>query len=853
MSSVNNTHSFIRYASQSVANVLAHFQVDTTQGLSAQDVQTRLKQYGYNTIEKTQISWFDVLKQQFFSPFVYLFLIAGLLLIVAQEVFNGLLVFTFVLTNALVGFYQEYKAARNLQLMNKYLASFVTVYRGGKQERISSTDLVPGDIVLLSPGQKIPADIRFIAVRASMVDEAVLTGESMTVAKTVDVINRPDISVFQAKNIGFAGTTHVSGSATGVVFATGSATYMGTVTQLGIAQTVRESTLVKGTVALGTFLIRFVFGTMSIIFVLNLLIKGSAAHPIEFLVFVLTLILTILPEALPVVVTLCLTNGAMRLAQYKVIVKRLSAIEELGSITVLCTDKTGTITENKMKVLATHGQHTRDDILVWAALAAMRPAHTDQVLSNGFDSALWHALDEQQRDRVLSYNQLDEIPFDHVRLRNAVAIKQHDNMYLVIRGAPEGIMALSGLNQEQQKDTRSWMAQEGVQGRRVLAVAQRTITDHDMHNLLAAESDNSFSWVGLISFEDPVKQTALATIKKAKMLGITIKVLSGDSKEVCVAIARQATLIEQENQVITGQEFAQKSSEEKQMLIDRIAVFARVLPEQKHEIIQLLQAKQYTVGYMGDGINDVPALRVADVSIAVADATQLARETADIILLQRSFRSIIDGIQEGRTIVVNTLKYVRTTIAANFGNFYAIGLASLFINYLPMQPFHILLVNVLTDLPMIAIAADTVDQNDIRRPRSFSVRSILGLALLLGLVSSLFDFIFFAIFSRISPAALQTGWFIESVLTELVFIFSVRTRTWAFVAQPPSRTIMILSLLVAIVALVAPQLSVLAPYSGFTPLKHVHLMIIVGLVILYFVATELVKIWYYQKFNSHSS
>lgn len=839
---------FARYAYLSWQQALDEQHSTKEHGLSTKEAQDRLKRFGSNQVTSVEKQWWRLLIDQFMSPFVLLFLAVAFLLFCVHELVNGVIVLVFVAVNALVGFFQEYRAAKTLHMLNHYLVMSVIVRRDGKELLISSNQLVPGDIIELYPGEHIPADIRLIDIEHFFIDESVLTGESVPVAKTVIAHSADDVTLFNASSIAFAGTTVVSGKAVGLVFATGNQTQMGSIACLSTQEPEKPSSLVAGTMQLGKFIMRFVAITMTVIFIANVLFKTEGPTVLEFLIFAVTLALSVLPEALPIVVSFCLSRGVARLATLNVIVKRLSAVEDLGGMEILCTDKTGTLTENKMSVSALYPANNRQ-MLLYGAMASVHEDKAEKIVVHSFDAAFCQALTADESAHVKAFERCAEIPFDPIRLRNLILVASGNAFELIVRGMPEAVMALcNNLSVEEKSNISSWLMQEGQKGNRIIAVATKTLAGKPAA-LLDAEAGKDFIFHGLVAFSDPLKKTARAAIQKAEKLGVQVKILSGDSKEVCGAVAFDAGLINDIADVVTGTEFAALSFEHKQEVIQNRSVFARILPEQKYEIVQMLRAHK-VVGYIGDGINDAPALKAADVSIAVSSAANVAREAADVLLLSTSLFAVVQGVEEGRKIVTNTLKYTRTTLSANFGNFYAVAAASLFVNYLPMKPAHILLVNLLSDFPMIAIATDTVDKKELLAPKRFSIKGMMLIAMVLGLISTVFDFVFFLIFHQFSPAAVQTGWFIESIFTEVVFIFSIRTKGLFFKQPWPSMPLLMLGLLAMFLALLLPNTALGQSIFGFAQLSLSQLLLIVCLVSVYFCVTELVKMLYYKRLNN---
>lgn len=826
-----------KIATISVANVLA--ELDTNKnGLSQAVALERLNKYGKNELKENVLHWYNVLGRQFNSPFTYLLFAAAALALGLKEWSDGVIIFVFIIVNATLGFLEEWHSEQSVKLLKKFVVQKIRVKRGGAESLIPACDLVPGDLVLLEAGDIIPADLRFIESHGILVDESILTGESIAIAKIVETIKLPQ-ALHEALNIGFSGTILTSGSAVGIAFATGGASELGSIAHLTV-ETHHQSSFEKGIGKFSSFILRMILTILVLVFIANWIIKGGSANIFEMLLFSIALAVSVVPEALPVVTTIALSKGAVRLAKHKVVVKRLSAVEDLGSIEILCSDKTGTITENVMRVTGHFG--TNENLYLYAAMAASSPSVKQKQVNNSFDLALFNKINKEEELKLKKFVRLAEFPFDPIRRRNCAVVKQGDKELLIARGALESILPLcSGVRKDEQIAVFNWVAEQGRLGQRVIAIATK---EGKFPNLCAGDETN-LQFIGLIAFEDPLKTSAASAIERAKRLGVQIKILTGDGPEVAGAVAKAAKLITDASLVITGEELMKLPENERVKATEKFHVFARVSPEQKHAIIKILQTK-FEVGFLGEGINDAPALKSSNVGIVVADASDLAREAADIVLLKKSLSVIIDGIEEGREIFSNTIKYIKATLISNFGNFYAIAVASLILPFLPMLPVQILLLNLLSDFPMIAIATDNVDKVDLHSPRRYNVREVVLVAMILGLVSTIFDFIFFALFKNEAPSVLQTNWFIGSVLTELVLIFSIRTRGFFLRARVPAFGLSILSLLGFIGALVLPYVAFTSKIFSFTPPSLKHLLTILTVVAIYFVTTETVKLLYYR-------
>lgn len=822
------------YTTKTVDQVLSDLET-SAHGLSHTEAEKRISRYGANTIHQKRQLWFDILVRQLKSPFLYMLFGAAILSVCFGQVIDSVMIVLFIFINTGFGFYQEYKSEETLKLLTGIIKKTSHVMRDGKEETIPSAHIVPGDILVLNAGDIIAADIRMIEQANFTVDESVLTGESATVGKTPDSMKETVKETYKAVNIGFSGTVVATGRAMGVVIATGRNTELGTITDLS-TETKRESNFEKNIARFSKFILYLILITLVVVFAMNIAIKGFTELP-RLLIFSIALAVSVIPEALPVVITFSLSRGALKLSKQKVIIKRLSSIEDLGSIEVLCTDKTGTLTENSLSVSEIYPKTKSADVLLYGGLATT-DAHVQNASIHSFDMAILKALTPTERHAMREYKRVSETPFDPVRKRSSYVLQRGKNFELITKGAPEEILKLTKTT-PQTKALRDWVREEGRAGKRVVMIAKKDISSaekDDEHNLTV---------VGCVSFVDPIKASTKDAIARAKYLGIGVKILTGDSAEVAGAVAHQVGLIDDPSYVITGEEFDKLSHSKQHDAVMNYNVFARVSPAQKYEIIHVLE-KNNVVGFLGEGINDAPALKTANVGLVVSDATDVARESADIILLKKDLKVIVDGIHEGRVIFTNTSKYIKATLASNFGNFYTVAVASLFVTFLPLLPLQLLLINLLTDFPMIAVAADNVDAEEVTKPKQYDLKDTILIATILGVISSVFDFMFFILYYQQGPSTLQTNWFIGSVITELVFLFSIRTKKFVFDAKGPSPILLGLTATAFAVGIITPFTAFGHSIFSFITPTGTQIVLAVAIVGLYFTVTEAVKLLYYR-------
>jgi Mg2+-importing ATPase len=803
-------------------------------GLDVAEANARL-QSQRQIHQKKSSGWF-LLARQFRNPLIILLMVALLLSALMGEYQNSAIIFSILLLSALLTFYQEFRAGKAMDKLQSMLKSKALVRREGKETEILIDQVVAGDIVLLKAGDIIPADCRLLQLKDLFVNESVITGESYPSEKKIMTLPS-ETPLIDCCNALFEGTSVVSGSAVALAVHVGKDAQLGKI-ELQLGSITEDTAFEKGIRYFGFMLMKAALVISLVIVFVNLL---AGRNPIESILFAIALALGLTPEMLPAIVTITLSAGARRLTQKKVLVKKLSAIQNLGAIDVLCSDKTGTLTEGMVKIqgnLSPDGKSSQR-IFEYAFLNAF--------FESGYANPIDLAIREQLSTDVSGYSKVDEVPYDFVRKRLSIVVNHNGRQLLISKGALKNILGVCTSVElsdarifkitEYEEEIDLIYQQQSALGFRVIGVAYKDITGDPVIN---KDDEVGLCFLGLLMFYDPPKPDIRQVIDTLKEKQVSLKIITGDNTLIASNIARQIGI--SSNRILSGSQLHLLHDETLAARIDDIDIFSETEPVQKERIIRILQQKGHVVGYLGDGINDAPALKVADVGISVHSATDIARESADIILMEKELNVIRDGIEEGRKTYLNTLKYIFITISANFGNMFSMAGASLLLPFLPLLPAQILLTNFLTDLPALSIASDQVDQELLLKPRKWDIGLIKRFMIVFGLESSLFDYLTFGLLYwayHASPEIFRTGWFMESVITEILILFVIRTRR-RFYKSLPGKTLSLVSLFVILMVIWLP-FSPFAKSLGIAPLPPLLVLIIGGVALLYAVTSEYTK------------
>ena len=820
-------------------------------GLQQTDAESRIKRYGPNALKaQRQATAFGLLLRQFRSPLVLILIFATIVSAFLDQWIDASVVLAVVLGSTMLGFVQEYRASNAVEKLRSKVTIRTSVLRGGIPHLVPSEQVVPGDVVLLSAGSLIPADGIVLKANDFFVNQAVLTGETFPVEKTPGIVPAQS-GLAERTNCVFMGTSVRSGTAHALIVRTGKSSVFGQIAErlkLRPPQTEFE----RGVQNFGYLLTRVMLVMVVCVLAINIVLSKP---PIDSLLFALALAVGLAPELLPAIISITLAHGAQQMARHGVIVRRLDSIENFGSMDVLCTDKTGTLTLGVVRLdgaLDPEGQ---------PSAAVLNCSYLNSQYQTGIDNPLDDAIcacAQQTGVKAGAEQKIDEIPYDFVRkCLSVVTANANNERTLITKGALENILNISTHVQVGEKShALDDNALAGIEqhysdwsdkGFRVLGVATRRLEGRAASYSRADETGLTF--IGFLLFLDPPKPDVEKAIVDLAQRGVQLKIITGDNEKVArhVAGAVRLPIVS----ILTGSALNGMSDEALLHAAERTTIFAGVDPNQKERIILALRKTKHVVGYMGDGINDAPALHAADVGISVDTAVDVAKDAADFVLLKQDLDILREGIDVGRVTFANTLKYILTTISANFGNMFSMAAASLYLPFLPLLASQILLNNFLSDIPGTTIASDNVDPEWVAKPRRWNTIFIRDYMVLFGLVSSIFDFLTFGVLLflfRATPEEFRTGWFIESLLTELVIALVVRTRRMFYRSRPGS-LLLVSTMIIIGVTLVLPYV----PFNflfGFIPLPAPLMLTMLGLTALYVLVTEVAKKYFYSRMTN---
>ena len=816
----------------------------TLDGLSAAEAARRLTLHGPNAVVSHRAQALAVLWHQVRSPLLGLLVAAATASYFVGQRGDALIIGAIVIVSVGLGFGNEFRAEQAAQAMHSQIRHLATVRRAAQRLRIDVADLVPGDIVDLRPGDIVPADVRLLAVSGLECDEAILTGESLPVAKTADPVLE-GTSIADLDCCALMGTIVHSGSGTGVVVGTGALTEFGAIAA-GLATQPLETEFQAGLRRFSMLLVSVAAALTGSIFAVNVLLHRPV---IDALLFSLAIAVGITPQLLPAVVSTSLAAGSRRMRQRRVLVKRLVCIEDLGDVDVLFTDKTGTLTQGRigfLKAVPSDGTDSRE-VMKWALICSGSGSGPEPCApasgGNPLDEALWRdGADEDLRDAVTAYRIIRATPFDSRRRMVSATIRTPDGRaVMAVSGAPESVLAACA---DVPKELLRQLDEEFAAGRRVIAVA----TGHSRADATVDPDPGTLTAVGLLVFVDAPRQDAALALARLAKLGITVKVITGDNPVVARRVCRDLGL--GDGRAVTGAELDELDDHELLDLLPQTVVFARVSPEQKARIVRLEHRSGHGVAFLGDGVNDTLALHAADVGISVDSATDVAKDASDVILLEKDLGVLADGVAEGRRVFANTIKYVMMGTSSNFGNMFSAALSSLFLPFLPMLPSQILLNNLLYDAGQLTIPSDRVDDEQLRRPSHWDIGSIRKFMIVFGPISSLFDLATFALLIVVLHAGepeFHSGWFVESLATQSLVIFAIRTRRSPFLRSRPGIALTVSVLTVVAIGAALPGLGPVAAALGFRPLPIAFWIALAIMVLLYLALIEVVKWWFYRR------
>ena len=825
-----------------VTEVLARLRT-TDSGLTTNEANRRLAEYGANRLKPPIRS--DVLTQlvaQFKSPIILILLFATGLSLFLHDPVDASIILIIVVISGLLGFWQEHSASNAVERLLAMVQIKASVLRDGKQQEIPVEEIVPGDIVILNAGDIVPGDCLLLETKDLFVDEAMLTGETFPVEKFISILP-VDTPLAQRTNTVWMGTHIISGDAKALVIGTGKETEFGKVSER-LKLKAPETEFEHGIRRFGYFLGEITLILVVIIFAINVYLHRPV---LDSFLFSLALAVGLTPQLLPAIISVNLAHGAKRMAQKRVIVKRLASIENFGSMNVICSDKTGTLTLGSVRVESTLDVNgaLSDKVFLYAYLNAC--------FETGFTNPIDEAIRTHRTLDLSEYRKKDEIPYDFLRKRLSIAVAHVNEHLMVTKGALANILDVCSFAETHEgtiieiasmrDQIQKHFEELSNQGFRTLGIAYKNMPSEGLINK-SDETDMTF--LGFLAFFDPPKPNITETIASLKKLGVSLKIITGDNRLVAANVSRTMGL--PNTDIITGQDLRNLSDGALLKTVGEVDIFAEIEPNQKERIIVAIRKAGNVVGYMGDGINDASALHAADVGISVDTAADVAKDAADIVLLEKDLNVLVEGVREGRTTFANTLKYVFMATSANFGNMFSMAGVSLLIPFLPLLPKQVLLTNLMTDFPEMTIATDRVDDEMVDHPRRWDIKAIRKFMITFGLISSVFDYLTFGLLLLVlhsNEDMFRTGWFLESVVSASLIVLVIRSRK-PFFKSRPGKYLLMATLSIVVITLILP-LTPMGNVFGFSPLSFSTYLLLLLIVAIYIIAAEITKTIFYKK------
>ena len=825
---------------------LLHTLDATPAGLTTDEVERRRSIYGPNSlVRESRFVGLLTFVRFFANPLVIILLVAGGISFGLGDRIGGSIIITIVMLSVLLSFFMEFQARHAVEEIQKRVATTAAVLRDGKEQELPVADLVPGDIVVLNAGDLVPADARLLESKDLHVRESALTGESLPIDKAVGDLPEGKRGIADASNSVFLGTDVQTGIGTAVIVSTGKDTALGGIAHR-LAMRPPETEFGRGIRHFGTMLTRVIMALVLFVLLVNIAFHRPL---LESFLFSVALAVGLTPELMPMIITVTLAQGARRMTRKKVLVKQLAAIEDFGSIDILCSDKTGTITEGDI-VLDKHV-----DVLGKEDESVLQLIYLNSYFEAGIKGPLDDAILKHGHPSIAEYEKLDELPFDFTRKRLSVVVRHGDEHLIITKGEAEGVLAVcksvrvDGTDQPfddgRKAEVEETFKKLSADGYRTLGVAVRNMEKQDTY---AVSDEQEMTLVGFAAFLDLPKEGVQPVLEALKQNGISVVIMTGDNKYVTQKIANDVGLAT--DRIVSGADVDGMDDAALAYQAEHGAIFTRVSPEQKNRVILALKSRGHVVGFMGDGINDAPSLHTADVGISVMNGVEVAKDAAKIILLEKDLAVLNDGVIEGRRSFANIMKYIVMGTSSNFGNMFSMAAASLFLPFLPMLPTQILLNNLLYDASQIALPSDNVDPELLHRPKRWRIEFIRQFMVIIGPISSIYDFLTFGIllwgFHAYTNASLfHTGWFVESLATQTLVVFVIRTAGNPFKSRP-NRALLLAVFAVVIVAMVLPY-TALGTLLKFTPLPLALLGVIAGLAVTYLLLVQAVKLWFYRR------